>query len=246
MLVSALRTLRRAAKDADLVHVYWLMALAARAPLRPAVGAHAPGQRNRRRLPRPRPAEARGVAPEADPPPRRSSHLRFAGADEGCREARRERGVHPERNRPAGPRSAKRRRRPRSSTRAGWSRRRESANWRRPPTTSTSSSRATARFGISSPSRSASFRTTSSKSCTSARRSSSIPSYQEGLSVVCLEAMAHGRPVVGSDIPGVAELVVPDETGLLVPPRDAGRSARGVAGTARRPDAAAPDGARWT
>jgi glycosyltransferase involved in cell wall biosynthesis len=50
-----------------------------------------------------------------------------------------------------------------------------------------------------------------------------IPSYQEGLSVVCLEAMAHGRPVVGSDIPGVAELVIPDETGLLVPPRDARR-----------------------
>ncbi|MGN6796958.1 MAG: glycosyltransferase [Gaiellaceae bacterium] len=50
-----------------------------------------------------------------------------------------------------------------------------------------------------------------------------IPSYQEGLSVVCLEAMAHGRPVVGTDIPGVAELVVPDETGLLVPPRDARR-----------------------
>jgi len=50
-----------------------------------------------------------------------------------------------------------------------------------------------------------------------------IPSYQEGLSVVCLEAMAHGRPVVGSDIPGVAELVVPGVTGLLVPPRDASR-----------------------
>ena len=50
-----------------------------------------------------------------------------------------------------------------------------------------------------------------------------IPSYREGLSVVCLEAMAHGRPVVGSDIPGVAELVVPGETGLLVPPRDARR-----------------------
>jgi glycosyltransferase involved in cell wall biosynthesis len=50
-----------------------------------------------------------------------------------------------------------------------------------------------------------------------------IPSYQEGLSVVCVEAMAHGRPVVGSDIHGVAELVVPEETGLLVPPRDAAR-----------------------
>lgn len=50
-----------------------------------------------------------------------------------------------------------------------------------------------------------------------------IPSYREGLSVVCVEAMAHARPVVGSDIPGVAELVSPGETGLLVPPRDAAR-----------------------
>jgi len=48
-----------------------------------------------------------------------------------------------------------------------------------------------------------------------------IPSYREGLSVVCVEAMAHGLPVVASDIPGLAELVVDGETGLLVPARDA-------------------------
>jgi glycosyltransferase involved in cell wall biosynthesis len=48
-----------------------------------------------------------------------------------------------------------------------------------------------------------------------------IPSYREGLSVVCVEAMAFARPVVGTDIPGVAELVRDGETGLLVPPRDA-------------------------
>lgn len=48
-----------------------------------------------------------------------------------------------------------------------------------------------------------------------------IPSYREGLSVLCVEAMAHGRPVVASDVPGLAELVVDGETGILVPPRDA-------------------------
>jgi glycosyltransferase involved in cell wall biosynthesis len=50
-----------------------------------------------------------------------------------------------------------------------------------------------------------------------------LPSYQEGLSVVCVEAMARARPVVASDIPGIAELVVDGETGLLVPARDATR-----------------------
>lgn len=47
-----------------------------------------------------------------------------------------------------------------------------------------------------------------------------IPSYAEGLPVVCIEAMAHGRPVVGTDVAGIAELVVHGETGFLVPPRD--------------------------
>lgn len=47
-----------------------------------------------------------------------------------------------------------------------------------------------------------------------------LPSYSEGLPVVCIEAMAHGRPVVGSDVAGIAELIVDGETGFLVPPRD--------------------------
>jgi glycosyltransferase involved in cell wall biosynthesis len=47
-----------------------------------------------------------------------------------------------------------------------------------------------------------------------------LPSYSEGLPVVCIEAMAHGRPVVGSDVAGITELIVDGETGYLVPPRD--------------------------
>lgn len=47
-----------------------------------------------------------------------------------------------------------------------------------------------------------------------------IPSYAEGLPVVCIEAMAHGRPVVGTDVAGISELIVDGETGYLVPPRD--------------------------
>jgi glycosyltransferase involved in cell wall biosynthesis len=47
-----------------------------------------------------------------------------------------------------------------------------------------------------------------------------VPSHREGFGVVCAEAMAHGRPVVASAVGGLLDLVVDEETGLLVPPRD--------------------------
>jgi phosphatidyl-myo-inositol alpha-mannosyltransferase len=43
----------------------------------------------------------------------------------------------------------------------------------------------------------------------------------ESFGIVLLEAMASGVPVVASDIPGYAQVVEADRTGLLVPPRDA-------------------------
>jgi glycosyltransferase involved in cell wall biosynthesis len=46
------------------------------------------------------------------------------------------------------------------------------------------------------------------------------PSRREGFGVACLEAMAHGRPVVASSVGGLRDLVVDRETGLVVPPRD--------------------------
>lgn len=48
-----------------------------------------------------------------------------------------------------------------------------------------------------------------------------LPSRLEGLGVAALEAMARGRPVVASAVGGLAQIVVPEETGLLVPPGDA-------------------------
>jgi glycosyltransferase involved in cell wall biosynthesis len=48
-----------------------------------------------------------------------------------------------------------------------------------------------------------------------------LPSYREGTPMSVLEAMAVGRPIVTTDVPGCRETVVPGENGFLVPARDA-------------------------
>ncbi|SDH87361.1 glycosyltransferase family 4 protein [Winogradskyella thalassocola] len=47
-----------------------------------------------------------------------------------------------------------------------------------------------------------------------------LPSLKEGIANVVLEAMAVGLPVVSTDCGGMAEVVIPNETGWLVPVRD--------------------------
>jgi len=48
-----------------------------------------------------------------------------------------------------------------------------------------------------------------------------LPSRSEGMGRVVIEAFARARPVVGTRVGGIADLVEHDVTGLLVPPGDA-------------------------
>jgi glycosyltransferase involved in cell wall biosynthesis len=56
-----------------------------------------------------------------------------------------------------------------------------------------------------------------------------LPSYREGFGNVVIEAAAMGVATVGTDIVGLRDAVVDGETGLLVPPKDAGALAAALA-----------------
>lgn len=47
-----------------------------------------------------------------------------------------------------------------------------------------------------------------------------LPSFWEGFPYVIIEAMAHGIPVIATDVGGVSEAVLDGRTGLLIPPCD--------------------------
>jgi colanic acid/amylovoran biosynthesis glycosyltransferase len=62
-----------------------------------------------------------------------------------------------------------------------------------------------------------------------------LPSMMEGLPVVLMEAMAHGLPVIATDITGLRELIDDDQTGLLVRPGRADLIADALERMAREP-----------
>jgi glycosyltransferase involved in cell wall biosynthesis len=47
-----------------------------------------------------------------------------------------------------------------------------------------------------------------------------VPSHYEPFGLVAIEAMACSTPVIASDVGGLQFTVVPEETGLLAPPKD--------------------------
>lgn len=55
-----------------------------------------------------------------------------------------------------------------------------------------------------------------------------LPSYREGLPKSLIEAMAIGRPIVTTDVPGCRECVEQNYNGLLVPPKDSRRLANAL------------------
>jgi glycosyltransferase involved in cell wall biosynthesis len=70
------------------------------------------------------------------------------------------------------------------------------------------------------------------------------PSLYEGFGIAIVEAMAAGRPVIASAVGGIPEIVVREDTGLLVPPGDARALAGAIASLLSRPDRARAMGAR--
>jgi glycosyltransferase involved in cell wall biosynthesis len=55
-----------------------------------------------------------------------------------------------------------------------------------------------------------------------------LPSLQQGLGTIMLEAMALGRPVIATGVGGVYDVVRDGVTGLIVPPSDSGELARRI------------------
>lgn len=71
-----------------------------------------------------------------------------------------------------------------------------------------------------------------------------LPSYGEGMPRSVLEAMATGRPVIVTDVPGCRETVVDGWNGRLVPVRDPGALAHAMLDLLARPDDLAEMGRR--
>ena len=62
-----------------------------------------------------------------------------------------------------------------------------------------------------------------------------LPSRYEGSPITLFEAMALGKPIIASRIPGIAEVLEPNGAGVLVPPRDAEALADAITSLAADP-----------
>jgi glycosyltransferase involved in cell wall biosynthesis len=66
-----------------------------------------------------------------------------------------------------------------------------------------------------------------------------IPSLTEGFPLAVIEAMAMRKPIIGTDVGGMKEVVRESETGLLVPPRDPDSLAKKIVFLLEHPEVAA-------
>ncbi len=55
-----------------------------------------------------------------------------------------------------------------------------------------------------------------------------LPSLNEGMGRVLVEAMALGKPIVASDVGGIPDLIIPGKNGILVPPQNPGELAKQI------------------
>ena len=55
-----------------------------------------------------------------------------------------------------------------------------------------------------------------------------MPSYREGLPKTLIEASAAGRAIVTTDVPGCRDAIIPNTTGILVPPKDSSKLADAI------------------
>ena len=72
----------------------------------------------------------------------------------------------------------------------------------------------------------------------------SLPSWNEAFGVVYIEAMAHGKPVIGCQGEGIEDFVEHGKTGLLVKPKDVDSLAKAMDYLLSNPDEARPMGKR--
>lgn len=63
-----------------------------------------------------------------------------------------------------------------------------------------------------------------------------MPSRWEGFGLALVEAMAMGLPIVATDVGGIPEVVVPNETALIIPPENAELIAQAVGRLLKAPD----------
>lgn len=71
-----------------------------------------------------------------------------------------------------------------------------------------------------------------------------LPSYREGTPRTVLEAMATGRPILTTDVPGCRQTVVDGQNGFLVPPKNPGALAEKMVWFIENPDALERMGAK--